>query len=365
MQKLQKDLFKPFRAVHKSHMLNDWVANSDIQRYKSCVGNGEDASAWLEAFPSPEFELSNEDYRIASLLRLGVAFPEIIRTSRERGDRNHHKCFPCSRNSKTVSCLFDDKGHHFAHGCKCGGGRTHTHNAIRDSIFYMLRELGKFAEREVTLNPLSMDPALNLQELRAFEELEEEEDDDMEADISVISTIAANAPRECRPRRADVVIHDAQLTILEISVTNPCLGVPLDQLAVAKRTSINTAERRSMQKLYKYRRDNIIDGSNRRKFVPVSIEFFGRLDPAAYSFIKDLSREVLGKGYVGAQFRTYWFQRISCSLQRMHATSFKRNLSIARDEVRPSAHTISIVDYESIGYVNARCSSGVTRSRSG
>ena len=71
---------------------------------------------------------------------------------------------------------------------------------------------------------------------------------------------------------------------------------------------------------------------------------------------------MLGKGYAGVQFRTYWFQRISCSLQRLHATSFLRNLSIARDEAKPSAHTVSHVDYEGISYVNVRCSSGVTRS---
>ncbi len=51
------------------------------------------------------------------------------------------------------------------------------------------------------------------------------------------------------------------------------------------------------------------------------------MDPVLYNSIRDLSRKVIGKGYGAVQFRTYWFQRISCALQRMHATSFKRNLA--------------------------------------
>ncbi len=51
------------------------------------------------------------------------------------------------------------------------------------------------------------------------------------------------------------------------------------------------------------------------------------------------------EGYAAVQFRTYWFQRISCALQRMHATSFNRNLAISRNEIKPG----SLV-YESMGY---------------
>jgi hypothetical protein len=28
--------------------------------------------------------------------------------------------------------VFDDAGHHFAHGCMCGKGATNTHDAVRD-----------------------------------------------------------------------------------------------------------------------------------------------------------------------------------------------------------------------------------------
>ncbi len=69
------------------------------------------------------------------------------------------------------------------------------------------------------------------------------------------------------------------------------------------------------------------------------------MEPAIYNNIKDLSRNVIGKGYASAQFRMYWFQRISCVLQRMHATFFKRNLAIARDEIRPGSLSVPSLVY--------------------
>ena len=59
------------------------------------------------------------------------------------------------------------------------------------------------------------------------------------------------------------------------------------------------------------------------------------------------------KGYVSAQFRMFWFQRISCALQRMHAAFFKRNLGIARNELKPGSVSVSTLDYENLGYANS------------
>ena len=75
---------------------------------------------------------------------------------------------------------------------------------------------------------------------------------------------------------------------------------------------------------------------------------------------------MIGKGYAAAQFRMYWFQRISCALQRMHASSFKRNLAIARNEIKPGSFSIPSLVYESMGYVNSGSSfrfSGGLRAR--
>jgi len=372
LSKLQKVLFKPYREKHLNHMLADWGLNRDIQRYKSCVGNREDASAWLEAYPAKQFELQNEDYRIACILRLGVAFPEISRLANERGNRNHHKCFECCKNKKTDSAVFDDYGHHFAHSCKRGSGRTNTHNAIRDAAFQMYRDLGKFAEREVTLSPLSLptdnaviEGVLEVQDGDNSdgedENGNEESTQDNTGNLSMIS--GASVSNEDGPqayeipqlhkRRADIVLYDNQFTIVEISITNPCLGFPIDQSSTVSKKTKNTAEQRSKDKIRKYRRDRIVDDSGRRVVVPFVLEIFGRMDPITFASIKDLSRDVLGKGYASAQFRMYWFQRISCALQRMHAAFFKRNLGIARDELKPGSCSVSPLIYESMGYASS------------
>jgi hypothetical protein len=41
-------------------------------------------------------------------------------------------------------------------------------------------------------------------------------------------------------------------------------------------------------------------------------------------------------------------QQLSCALQRKHAVSYIRNLSIARNEMRPSGLAVSAFDYEEV-----------------
>lgn len=213
-------------------------------------------------------------------------------------------------------------------------------------------------------------------------DIEDESDDDDDEDIarSNSTTVVNNStlsvsssgppvfeiPKKSSNQRADIVIHDATFTIVEIAVTNPCLSFPASQLAQESTKTRNTAEARAKCKVAKYKRNGIVDESGRRKIVPFIVEIFGRMDPVIFNNIKDLSRNVIGKGYAAAQFRMYWFQRISCALQRMHASSFKRNLAIARNEMKPGSFSIPSLVYESMGYVNSGSSfrfSGGLRAR--
>ena len=146
------------------------------------------------------------------------------------------------------------------------------------------------------------------------------------------------------PRVADVLVYDSALTIVEVSVTNPCQGISQSDIA-AGRVANNSAEQRGKDKHSKYLKDRIIDGSS-RLFVPFIIEFFGRLHPAAYKYIRDLcfSSPQGGKGQAGAALRMLWFRKISCTLQRRHAIAFKRNLGIARAEYKPSKTVLPDLD---------------------
>ena len=77
-QKLQSQLWAPVREKHFSTLSSQWPLKNDSVRFKSCVGNKEDASAWLEAIPKCEAQtLGNDDFRMACILRLGFRFPEI------------------------------------------------------------------------------------------------------------------------------------------------------------------------------------------------------------------------------------------------------------------------------------------------
>ena len=141
-----------------------------------------------------------------------------------------------------------------------------------------------------------------------------------------------------------------QKNIVEVSVTNPCQGISLLAASTASAAS-NSAEKRTTSKQNKYERNRITDEDN-RVLVPFVVEFFGRIHPDAYKYIRDLSFSCLqgGKGQAGAGLRKMWFRSISCTLQRLHAISFKRNLSIARGEMKSSK--LSSGDIEDALHIN-------------
>jgi hypothetical protein len=155
-------------------------------------------------------------------------------------------------------------------------------------------------------------------------------------------------------RRADIVIYDSTLTCVEVSVTNPCQGIDIAAPAVAldKNTS-NSAENRTVTKRSKYTTNRITDESQ-RYLLPFVVEFFGRLNPMAYKFLRDLSFSCPqgGKGEPGVQLRTVWFRSLSCTLQRMHAINFKRNLAFAQGDLKSTKVPLSDI-IEDCTHVNA------------
>ncbi len=355
--KLQCALSKPFRAMNLHRMKTGWSLNIDLQRYKSCIGNREDSSAWLEAIPIGTSSFTDEEYRIISYLRIGMAFPEVIRTASLRSGRNSHTCFRCSNDISCPKTLFDDRGYHFAHGCKKGSGQFKTHDMVRDALYSILKNAGKFVEREVTLQPL---PSLDQPEASSREGVIAEtgsipailppassdtalnpvaEAARINAEMEGINHLVEEASRaQPTARRPDIVIFDSSYTCIDVSITNPCQGIDVTQPAVdVERTTGNSARNRTVAKQTKYSVNRITDGEQ-RTLIPFVVEFFGKMNPAAYKFIRELSLSCPqgGKGERGVQLRTMWFRSISCTLQRMHAINFKRNLAFAKGELKSS-----------------------------
>ncbi len=183
---------------------------------------------------------------------------------------------------------------------------------VRDVLFSILKDAGKFVEREVTLQPL---PSLDPTEASSREGVIAEtgsipailppasseialnpvvEAARINAEMEGINHLVGEASRaQPTARRADIVIFDSSYTCIDVSITNPCQGIDATQPAVdVERTTANSARNRTVTKQTKYSVNRITDG-DQRTLIPFVVEFFGKMNPAAYKFIRDLS---LSKG---------------------------------------------------------------------
>ena len=72
--------------------------------------------------------------------------------------------------------------------------------------------------------------------------------------------------------------------------------------------------------------------------------------------LREMSKEKNRKGYERVRFRQYWFQRLSCALQRMLATAYRYNLFVFRGDIvegRFCSDLATSRDYLENGHVNA------------
>ncbi len=341
-KKLQKLLFEPIRSKHLLHMQDDWHTKFHKLRYADCVGNGEDSSAWLEAFPrKAALTLVDEDFRLACMFRLGVKIPEVKQAVHEKKGRYHHKCPAC------ISKFFDqadidDYGHHFAHGCRYRNGRTDTHNEMVNVLAAMHKNEGYSVNCEVWLQPLSLVTT--------------------EADGSIM---VREETAQRGPLRADMTVRGTTLKVFEVTVADPCCNVsdlePNNSTQPKGVKGVLIEENRETSKRSKYFQHQVIlDGDIRRSLQVFAIGFFGRFNKTAYKYMRDLSFSKNRKGYEAVSFRTQWFQRFACALQRMHAAFFKENFSIFNGDVGIDSSTlVSSADYIDTSYI------GITKSCTG
>jgi hypothetical protein len=303
-------------------MLSQWPLKKDHVRFKSCVGNREDASAWLESIPKgAALTLSDDDFRMACILRLGLRFPEIEHSVNMKKGSLQRKCICCSKNN-----VVDDFGHHFAHGCGNGGGRTKTHDALVKDLFSLFKELGYSVEHEVTIHSLPSSTPTN------------------SADEYTI-----NVPNS--KLRADLVIRAPIVKLLDVTVTDPIKPSLQDQpFEASLRSSQSQADLRGKEKVRKYVANGVVDGID-RVIIPLAFDTFGMMNKVGFDFIYDSSKVSLGKGYPSANFRAYWFQRLSCTLQRNLGVFFKSNLAKFRGDWKSSG-SVPHNHYEEIFYRN-------------
>jgi hypothetical protein len=325
-KKLQKVLSTPIRSKHLTHMKNDWVTRFHQLRYADCVGHGEDASAWLEAFPrNASLTLLDADFRMSCIFRLGLKVPEIVQAAMEKGGRFHHKCPSCSTKGLDKADI-DDYGHHMAHGCSFRGGHQNTHNAVVSVLAAMYKSEGFSVTKEVTLAPL------------------------------IPNSVVNGVDNGAKNLRVDLIVRDTIMKVVEVTITDPCLSVAENMPSIVSRAR-QIEETREAEKIRKYKSDKvIIDGDNARSLQVFALGVFVRFNDSAYKYMRELSRSKGRTGYESVFFRQLWFQRISCALQRMLSCYYKENLCIFRGEMRfDRSSVVSARDYYYVdaSYVNA------------
>ncbi len=97
---------------------------------------------------------------------------------------------------------------------------------------------------------------------------------------------------------------------------------------------MSAVEARAAAKVGKYKSHKIIvDGDNSRTLLVFAFSIFGRLNKAGHDIIRKLSVENGRRGRLAAQFREYWFQRLSSALQRGFASFYNFNLGVFRGDI--------------------------------
>jgi hypothetical protein len=287
--KLQSRLFKPVRKLIYQELLSAATLNKDKHRIRSARGHGDDAGAWLEVGPRNwHSTIKCADFKVALRYRLGFDFPELVRSTQVHKDNAHHQC-----PFKKCGEHFDDDAHHFMEDCKCGG-RTRTHNAIRDELVVMIRDAHIAVRKEVNFKGIK------------------------EKDGTLVGY------------RADILMmNGSQDEIIEVSLTNPCCAsnivspMEVEDHNGGIKESRQSAEKREYAKLKKYRENGCT-----KKVIPFIVEVFGRIGPAGIAFIDKIASQSHDWKYATSKFRSFWLGRISCALVRSLGSSYRQALDL-------------------------------------
>jgi hypothetical protein len=128
--KLQRLLTKAMEEEAFAN-LSRVLSDGDKARLLSCSGTG--AAGWLTAIPyAASLTFTNEEFRLAALLRLGLDIPICAAAK---------KCI-CGN-------LMDSRGYHALSKCAKGGWWQARHDRLVDTVIDVFREAGFQVEKEV------------------------------------------------------------------------------------------------------------------------------------------------------------------------------------------------------------------------
>jgi hypothetical protein len=273
---LQATLGEATYAAQFVELLGGCDSASSRARLRSCSGAG--AGHWLLATPIlPSLRISSPHFITAVRVRLGLPHP-------------------CLTSYEVCSCghSMDALGTHLMR-CARGGERTSSHDAVRDAVYYIIRESRQHAQRERT------------------------------------GFLPSSAPGG-RGGRVDIVISDAVVghTLVDIVIADPTRCDLVERAAERGLVAASDAERK---KEAHYR-----DRAQGSVFVPFALETYGALSEKSDGFLKDCARrtcaETSGSGLRTSLVLAWYRQRVSVALQRslahaIHARTLRLEQSMA------------------------------------
>ena len=252
--KLQSRLYSRHLDTQFQTFLKGCSSEYDKARVISC--GGPIAGSWLDVIPNTqEFTMSNMDFRVASLLRLGAPLPELQALD---------NCIPQCKQP------LDSSGYHIL-TCKWGGGIIRRHDHIADCLYKMLTSVG----------------------YRCRKELPDQFDGKQRPDVAVYD------------------YKDGKKLLLDVTIAHPAA-----RKYISKSHSVAgfAATEREKQKNTKYLSKSRELGY---LFKPFAMEVFGRWSDSAQNFLSETSKFAASTLQISsAEFLHMWRRRFATCLQK-------------------------------------------------
>ena len=265
--KVQHQLSMSFARCEAEILFTDAPTARDAARHRSTKGKG--AGAWLNAIPTSEvLALNSYEYRLASLLRLGLPIP-------------------LSDWMTTCNCgaSLDSSGYHLL-TCKTGGGPVWSHESLASVWSDCLRELHIHHRREPRHRYANSND------------------------------------------RPDIVAFDSDSGCnvdLDIALAHPWSS---DIFPRSSETDDAAAERREERKKSKYEKE-CLPGGTAVSLIPLVMEHFGRWGVMGRNFLQKLAKkscDEIGRPNA-AEFLDFWRKRFSLQLQKCNAKVILRKMA--------------------------------------
>lgn len=289
---MQSRLTEIYADRHAQHFEKRLAADRIRHTWHVSLCN-DSAGKWLDSIPKyATFRMDNANFQAALRFRLQLPAFQIPLGK---------TCNSCNRNVPIDTC-----GHHLANGCKVGGHRQQTHDAVKFELNSILRYCGL---------------STVVEERNLFR------DSEKRPDISVHTPI----------------FHDHKKLLIDVSIASPINGSESGKLTVpGPPVPFRNAEARWKSKMTLYGRAGVPQGFD---VLPFIFESSGALHPAAVAFLKNLAKYAEAQRSISRTvLYTFFIKRLSCVLTDKIAESIRRRTNNLDKRGTVEDYDVSFID---------------------